>query len=212
MKKTIAFLLLLQTASLISCTTDAEDEWDAAKVCPESKRGTFVDDRDGQVYKYTTIGDQVWMAQNLNYDVEDDACYYVEDDCHEMGRVYAKKAAICPTGWHVPSRDEWRIVLDKMGNDRNLAAQRLKSKSGWQPLNPGDVSNGTDDCGFNAAFAINGRNTLGLDTDFLTSTMGLEETGTTNGICRIEFQSYDPMVLEACLDASANGYVRCVKD
>ena len=24
-------------------------------------RGTFVDERDGQVYSYTTIGDQVWM-------------------------------------------------------------------------------------------------------------------------------------------------------
>ena len=100
MKKKFILFALLFTSLLTACIFDDEDkEWDATKVCPESKRGTFTDDRDGRVYKYTTIGDQVWMAENLNYNVEHDACFYEEDDCRAMGRVYSSDYLVeCPAG------------------------------------------------------------------------------------------------------------------
>ena len=57
---------------LLSACSDngssAKDVFVASEVCPENMRGTFTDPRDGQTYKYTTIGGRVWMAENLNYD------------------------------------------------------------------------------------------------------------------------------------------------
>ena len=36
---------------------------------------TFVDVRDGHVYKKEQIGDQIWMAENLNYAADGSVCY-----------------------------------------------------------------------------------------------------------------------------------------
>ena len=84
MKKRLFPFTLLFTGLLTACIFDSEDEeeWDAAKVCPETgtnsygmpNRGTFIDEHDRQVYRYTTIGKQVWMAQNLNYDAPYSHC------------------------------------------------------------------------------------------------------------------------------------------
>lgn len=147
-------------------SSSASEEFDAAKVCPESGRGIFIDERDGQEYKYTTIGDQVWMAENLRYEMRDsvltypstgeegiskDTCYYPEDDCREKGRVYNWLAAYyaCPNGWHLPSEEEWQNLIKDLGEEKE-AGFRLKSSTGWIVLNPGDELNWKNECGFSA--------------------------------------------------------------
>ena len=100
MKKTLVFLVLLVFASC-SDNSSSVEVFDAARVCPESGRGTFTDSRDGQVYKYTTIGNQVWMAQNLSYSIPEafvldpetneqveSVIHCYEDDCVNSGNVY----------------------------------------------------------------------------------------------------------------------------
>jgi uncharacterized protein (TIGR02145 family) len=60
--------------------------------CPNAATGSSFVSCGGQVYKTAKIGKQVWMAQNLNYDVPStatDVCYgYKAENCAKYGRLY----------------------------------------------------------------------------------------------------------------------------
>lgn len=167
--KSLFFTASLFSVLLFACSDNSTkaDVFDAASVCPESKRGYFTDDRDGQMYKYTTIGKQVWMAQNLNYALPETSvlepdsgiqvtpvvrCYEDDNNCVKNGYLYNWYAAYysCPNGWHLPSEKEWQTLIKNMGGDEEANA-RLRSTSGWKALNRGENLNGTDDCGFSLA-------------------------------------------------------------
>jgi uncharacterized protein (TIGR02145 family) len=103
---------------------------------------TFTDPRDKQVYKWIKIGNQIWMAENLNYELDKDCfCYeYSSANCNTYGRLYTWDAAIksCPAGWHLPSRLEWATLLKFLG-DANSVGGYLKEAdiSHWREPNMG---------------------------------------------------------------------------
>jgi uncharacterized protein (TIGR02145 family) len=148
------FAVLLIACSDNGTSAESEGTFDANIACPvdglnafgEPNRGTFTDERDGQVYKYTTIGNQVWMAENLKFN---DSSPCAEESCSSKGRIYGMTNALksCPNGWHLPSNDEWQELFKSVGGI-DSAGIRLKATAGWTPLNAGQASNGTDDCGF----------------------------------------------------------------
>lgn len=117
---------------------------------PEAKKPvsktSFVDPRDNQKYEAVKIGNQTWMAQNLNYEIRWNEsgkswCYGDDDrSCKKTGRLYNWKAAkkACPAGWHLPSVEEMRALVDFAGGVK-AAGKKLKSGTAW---------NGTDDFGF----------------------------------------------------------------
>ena len=128
---------------------------------PDIEYGTMTDERDGQVYRTVTIGDRVWMAENLNFAGNDDyplalersACLNFDDDnCALLGRLYSREAAmdnlfcklgapcdigdtlvrgICPEGWHIPSSDEAEALVDAFGDQFN----DVRSAIGWEDYN-----------------------------------------------------------------------------
>jgi len=120
--------------------------------------GYFTDARDGQTYKWVKIGNQGWMAENLNYKTGNSWCYdNTVANCNKYGRLYNWEVAksSCPSGWHLPSDDEWKILEMQLGLDQSEAngkgergtdeGEKLKSTSGWN-FN----GNGSDEVGFSA--------------------------------------------------------------
>lgn len=106
---------------------------------------TLVDMRDGQTYRTTTIDSQIWMADNLNYEMEESACF---DDipayCKVYGRYYAsyKSTLACPEGWRLPDTSEYKTLFKNVG-EAEIAGKMLKSRTVWK-----SGSNGLDAYGF----------------------------------------------------------------
>ena len=119
-----------------------------------AEKGYFIDfrnERDEKKYKIVKISEQTWMAENLNYETEGSKCYDSKpENCTKYGRLYDWTTAmtVCPSGWHLPSDDEWKVLENVAG--KNVAGNKLKAKSGWGNKNLKDDINGTDEYGFSA--------------------------------------------------------------
>jgi uncharacterized protein (TIGR02145 family) len=126
--------------------------------------GSFTDSRDGIVYKTVTIGEQVWMAENLAYlpsvvgpatESYTDPYYYVygydgtsvatakaTTNYQTYGVLYNWPAALeaCPDGWHLPSDGEWTTLTDYLGGI-SVAADKLKEAGTTHWPSPNDATN-----------------------------------------------------------------------
>jgi uncharacterized protein (TIGR02145 family) len=140
----IGRMLLIASAAVVGLL------WCGGKASSSGKSGILTDSRDGQTYKTVKIGNQVWMAENLRFKIDDSWCYEnSEENCGKYGRLYDWNTAktICPAGWHLPSREEWVVLGTSAG--KVSAGKALKSTYGWADYK-GSQGNGTDVFGFSA--------------------------------------------------------------
>jgi uncharacterized protein (TIGR02145 family) len=148
--------------------------------CPEAP---VVTDMDGNMYPVVRIGDQCWMGANLRTSHYSDGSIipnvtgnsswaqlntgawsnYENNTGHNAthGKLYNWFAAldprgVCPTGWHVPTDDEWKQLESALGmpadelNDPGVRGEvqnvggRMKTTSQWNAPNSG----ATNESGF----------------------------------------------------------------
>lgn len=205
MKSKITLIALLLTGSLASAQT----------------MGTMTDPRDGNTYKTVSFKVEsegkgmIWMAENLKYEM---AGAYVYNKNSEHARVfgllYTWEAAnnACPSGWHLPSDDEWNILISKWGGEN--AGEALKGNEGWS-----DHGNGSNTSGFNALpagwgvnkgkyYSFYARGTIG---SFWTSTEYKEIGEESRGYERRMWNNYSG-VESNIGDKDSAFSCRCVKD
>jgi uncharacterized protein (TIGR02145 family) len=118
---------------------------------------------DGQEYKTAVMADKLWMAQNLNSMTETSAgncqrmvdanigvdtvacdihsaCYDNKpENCSKYGRLYTRLAAqtACPAGWHLPSKVEWRDLLEAYATSSDGTRNRpyvLYATTDWEGI------------------------------------------------------------------------------
>ena len=178
----------------------------------------FTDERDGQVYRSVVIGKQTWMAQNLNYNqyakYGSNNCPKISspDSCGKYGIFYnfSDIKKVCPNGWHLPSSDEWKVLITFVGGSTE-ASKKLRTTTGWTIKNyVEDGGNGTDEFGFSAypsGFKLHISNAnFGEEAAFWTSTIG--------GVGPLIAESkYSYFSTEQITTQSQDSFaIRCIKD
>ena len=105
----------------------------------------FVDARDWTIYETVELNKQIWMAENLKYNVGNGSWLYENDLANEerFGRLYNWEAAqnACPSGWRIPSEKEWRRMAIPFGRVSSDAIDENDATDAYEALLKGGKSN-----------------------------------------------------------------------
>jgi uncharacterized protein (TIGR02145 family) len=119
--------------------------------------GQTVTDYDGNIYNAVTIGNQIWLKENLKSrhyfdgtEIPDVLAYNNSDSLAQLyGLLYTWYAAmkgttnpgaqgVCPCEWHLPTSDEW-IELENFLGGSSVAGGKMKDTIAgyWNDPNTG---------------------------------------------------------------------------
>ncbi|MCB0822796.1 MAG: right-handed parallel beta-helix repeat-containing protein [Bacteroidales bacterium] len=186
----------------------------------------ILDSRDGQSYNTVQIGDQCWMAENLNigdfiYGVNpmDDNTtiekYCYEDNpanCDTYGGLYLWSEVvsyttivgvqgICPDGWHVPPMAAYDALREFVNEDGN-ALKAIGEGTG--------VGVGTNTSGFSALLC--GQRSAGVFTGMDATTSFYTSNNVAGWGSRITINAPDGVISGGVSNGSIGYSVRCLKD
>ncbi len=194
--------------------------------CPEY----FIDNRDGQRYGVIQIGNQCWMAENLNYRTDGSFC---SDKNNIYGCHYTWESALnsCPKGWKLPTDNEWKILEIQLGMEIEDANNewwrssgevggKLKSKDYWK--NPNECYEICDSSGFSALPAgmgwltfIDGSEKINLhnageNAYFWTSSEDYKDFDDSSFVRRLDYNDFG--ISRELLSCGFYYSVRCIKE
>lgn len=196
-----------------------------------------MNDQDGYVYKTIVIGNQEWMAENLNTShyrngdlipvvsqqtswvgLNTGASSWYENDSAAyhcpFGKLYNWYAVsdmrnICPSSWHIPTKAEWSSLEEYLGGD-SIAGGKMKSTIQSWSLNNIGASNSSGFSGILGASRYdNGSfNFIGSFGGFYWSS---DKNDTTSAwLISLDIQSINSMQAVYALNYGFS--VRCIKD
>jgi uncharacterized protein (TIGR02145 family) len=227
MKKILFFICLVLTPIIFLTIRNGEANSQTVK------------DIDGNVYKTVTIGTQIWMAENLRVTkyrdgtpipmISDDKvwgkdttgayCFYNNDASNAKiygvlynGYAILNPKKITPSGWHIPSDDEWEKLINYLGGEK-IAGGKLKEKNSTHWHNNVDATNQSGftalpgGCRHTNILGDSNYDWLGLRGFFASST----EWGDKVPWFR-ELQASNPYVNRNHYTSRSGLSVRCVKD
>ncbi|EMY3552652.1 fibrobacter succinogenes major paralogous domain-containing protein [Flavobacterium psychrophilum] len=188
--KKIKLFLVATIAIIAMLATSCSKSDDNSNQIQPSPITTTISDVDGNTYNTITIGNQVWMKENLNVSkyrngdiipqVQDPNqwsnlttgawCYYTNQSSY--GLVYGKlynwyavndSRGLAPQGWHIPNNDEWNL-LNAFLETTSLSGGKLKESGTAHWLSPN-------------AGATNESNFTGLPSGYRVNVGGFENIG-----------------------------------
>lgn len=204
----------------------------ATKPPVEVVNGYITDPRDGQSYRVAAIGNQIWMAENLNYATANSLCYKNSpDSCAKYGRFYRyyttrsyndttdfrygqDRTDPCPSGWHVSTVNDWKTLFESVGiigaTEYNLREQiaTLKATSSWKKSYESQPQQeiATDLYGFSILETGWGTETYNNPLNPNTISFNSSNAAFWMGIAHVSENDYDKSL---CMKFEAQSYRNC---
>ena len=231
---TLHTVYILRWTIATNCSSSTDD---VTITFNQDGAGSSLTDYDGNTYRTVYIGNQLWMAENLKTTHEADGTNIptvtdnnsngsTDDEWEALGDndtdkaycnsasgafyTYAAAKDACPSGWHLPTDEEWTELENFIANDGHSETEgtALKSTTNWE-----ENGNGTDNYGF-TAFPVGNRydgtgtfDGVGYNGNWWSST----ESSGSSAYFRFIHYRY-PYVYRFSFNKSNGFNVRCVRD
>jgi uncharacterized protein (TIGR02145 family) len=207
--------------------------------------GSGLFDVDGNYYSTIILGTQEWMAENLRVihycvggiipnvttgpewgTITTGAWSSFENNSQNeliYGKLYNGYAATgaCPCGWHLPSNDEWDVLMNYLGGEL-VAGGKMKTtgtiETGtglWSSQN-NNATNESNFSGIPGGFRDGGLagmySSLHFNGYFWTSTPGDNPAFGPSTLYYRSLAGFDGILYKSMLAKRSGASVRCVKD